>query len=130
MGQIAPAYCTGVGKAILAFLPEDQRDRAFAQQSFVKNTPATHVCIETLKVELETIRREGIAFDREEHQKGIISIAAPILMQGGRVIGALSIATPTPLSSLSDLYRLRPDLLDAASQISLSAENWQFPTST
>lgn len=127
-GEIAPAFCTGVGKAILAFLPENKRARALAQQAFIKYTPSTHSGLDTLLVELEDIRNDGIAFDREEHERGIISVAAPILTPGKRVIGALSIATTTSLYSLADLEKLRPELLETAENIGQAAENWQFPT--
>jgi len=126
-GQIAPAYCTGVGKAILAFMPVQRRSQALEQQSFYPFTPATHAAVETLKAELADIRADGVAFDREEHERGIISIAAPILSRGERVVGALSIATSTSRHSLDGLEVFRPRLLDAASRIGAEAASWQFP---
>jgi len=55
---------------------------------------------------------EGVAYDREEHDRGIISIAAPILTDNGQVVGALSIATSTSRFSLEDLDAFRPQLLE------------------
>jgi DNA-binding IclR family transcriptional regulator len=78
--------------------------------------------------ELEQIRAEGVAFDREEHEAGIISIAAPILTNGGRVIGALSIATSTTRHSLDSIRAFEPDLLETARKIGEEATAWQFPT--
>ena len=126
-GKIAPAYCTGVGKAILAFLPPEQRQRALMQQAFMQYTPATHTDVQSLSDELDEIRREGVAFDREEHERGIISIAAPIITDGGRVIGAMSIATSTARHSLEGLDKFRPALLDAAEKIGVDAAFWHFP---
>ena len=71
---------------------------------------------------------EGVAFDREEHEAGIISIAAPILTNGGRVIGALSIATSTTRHSLDSIRAFEPDLLETARKIGEEATAWQFPT--
>ena len=126
-GRVAPSYCTGVGKAILAFMPEDRRSRALQLQAFVPYTPHTHRTIDSLSPELDAIRREGIAFDREEHERGIISIAAPILKDGTDVIGAISIATSTSRRSLDELATLKPTLLETASMIASEAEPFQFP---
>ncbi|MCG6902534.1 MAG: IclR family transcriptional regulator [Rhodobacter sp.] len=127
-GKVAPGYCTGVGKAILAFMPPEHRQRALLQQAYLKYTPATHTNAESLSAELDEIRKDGIAFDREEHESGIISIAAPILTDGGRVIGALSIATSTSRHSLKSLAAFRTALLATSEKIGVAAEVWQFPT--
>lgn len=129
-GQVAPAYCTGVGKAILAFMATDRRNRALQQQAFMKYTPATHESAESLSRELDEIRSDGVAYDREEHDRGIISIAAPIITQGDRVVGALSIATSTQRYSLEELDKFRPALLDVALCIGTDAQSWQFPSQT
>jgi len=126
-GKVAPAYCTGVGKAILAFLDPVDRQRALDQQAYVKYTPATHAKTESLLSELDVIRIDGVAYDREEHESGIISIAAPILTSRDRVVGALSIATSTSRHSLETLERFRPQLLEAARRIGVDAATWQFP---
>jgi DNA-binding IclR family transcriptional regulator len=127
-GKVVPAYCTGVGKAILAFLPKDQQRHAILQQAFLRYTSATHTSADTLSVELDAIYREGIAFDREEHDDGIISIAAPILTPDKRVVGALSIATATNRHSLEGLNEFRPALLECATKIGDEAQSWQSPS--
>ena len=127
-GKIAPSYCTGVGKAILAFMPEADRDRALSQQAFLHYTPSTHTNVETLSDELQEVRRDGVAFDRQEHEQGIISIAAPILYSNQRVVGAVSIATAIPRRSLNDLEKMKPELLETAAKIAAAAEIWHFPT--
>jgi IclR family transcriptional regulator, KDG regulon repressor len=70
-GQVAPAYCTGVGKVILAFMNEESRNLAIQQQAFHSYTDATHVDAQTLVAELGTIRKDGVAYDREEHQSAL-----------------------------------------------------------
>lgn len=127
-GRVAPGYCTGVGKAILAHMTPERLERALRQQHFLRHTPATHAGRETLLTELEQIRAEGVAFDREEHETGIISIAAPILTNGGRVIGAISIATSTTRHSLDSIRAFEADLLLTAQKIGEEATPWQFPT--
>jgi len=127
-GMVAPAYCTGVGKAILAFMTPERQERALRHQVFLDYTPATHTNLESLRAELTEILAAGVAFDREEHQEQIISIAAPILTRGGRVIGAVSVATSTAHHTLESLTAYQPDLLETAKQIGDEATAWQFPT--
>lgn len=128
-GKIGPGYCTGVGKAMMAFLRPDDLEVAMRNQSFFKHTEHTLADSAALLSELDVIRTEGIAFDREEHEAGIICIAAPILSTNSRVIGALSITTTTRKYTLETLKDLRPKLLETATEIARAAENWQFPCS-
>ena len=127
-GKVAPGYCTGVGKAILAFMNAPARCHALAHQSFVAYTKTTHTSRAALEVELDEIKKTGVAYDREEHEQGIISIACPILTEEGAVIGALSIAPSPSRQSLEDLDTYCPALLETARNIGLEAQNWQVPS--
>lgn len=127
-GQVAPAFCTGIGKAILAFLPEDERDHAIQQQAFLQYTPNTHTTAQALLADLKAVQVDGIAYDREEHEVGIISIAAPILTPSNRVVGAVSIATATNRYALEELEAFRPALLDCVNQIGAEAQSWLPPS--
>lgn len=126
-GKIGPGYCTGVGKAMMAFLKPEARIDAINQQSFFRYTDHTLTNADSLNAELDQIRAEGVAFDREEHETGIICIAAPVLTASGRVIGALSITTSTQKHTLKDLQDLQPVLKETATHIAQAAESWQFP---
>lgn len=127
-GKVGPGYCTGVGKAMIAFLADDARETALAQQAYFAHTAHTHTSAESLAVELDEIKTEGIAYDREEHEPGIICVAAPILSGAGRAIGALSITTSTARKTLTDLSALAPHLQATARDIAQAAANWQFPS--
>ena len=127
-GRVGPGYCTGVGKAMLAFVSDEARDIALAQQAWFAHTAHTHTSADSLIREFEEIRRDGVAYDREEHEPGIICIAAPILSETGRSIGALSVTTSTSRKSLADLATLAPKLKATAHQIAQAAANWQFPS--
>ena len=127
-GKVGPGYCTGVGKAMLAFLSDEARETALSQQAWFAHTAHTHTGRESLEAELADIGRDGIAFDREEHEPGIICIAAPILSDTRRAIGALSVTTTTSRKSLDDLAALAPHLQSCARDIAHSAANWQFPS--
>ncbi|SMY07321.1 IclR family transcriptional regulator [Flavimaricola marinus] len=126
-GQVAPAYCTGVGKAILAFMAPMERDHALRQQAFVGYTPTTHGAPDSLLQELDAIRASGVAYDREEHERGIISIAAPIMSDDTNVLGAVSIATSTSRHTIESLDRFEAVLRSTAAQIGSAARVWRAP---
>lgn len=127
VGMVGPAYCTGVGKAMLAFLDEPARAAALAEQSFRPCTAATHRGPESLEAELDTIRAEGVAFDREEHEPGITCIAAPVLAGERGVIGAVSITMATARGGVGALGAHRPALCEAARHIGAAAAAWSAP---
>lgn len=126
-GKVGPAYCTGVGKAMLAYLPDDRLEQALARQSFHAFTPGTLASREALIKELTAIRQRGFAYDREEHEPGIICVAAPILSASGRAIGAMSITSTTQRNSLEDLEAFVPRLREVAAAIAADAQAWRFP---
>lgn len=94
IGVKAPMYCTGVGKAMLAYLPEEVLDEIVAN-GFNKYTSNTISDIVTLKKELELIRKRGYAIDNMEHEYGIKCVAVPIKNIRGEVVAALSTSGPS-----------------------------------
>jgi len=126
-GKVGPAYCTGVGKAMLAHLPEDQLAPILRQQSFHKFTPTTLITDVQLRDELSEIATHGYGFDREEHEPGIICVALPILSANGRVLGALSVTSTTNRTNLAALEQLVPRIKETAKQIAQAAQDWRFP---
>lgn len=126
-GKVGPAYCTGVGKAMMAWLESDQLDKVLAQQSFHRFTETTHVSQESIRKELAEIRANGYGFDREEHEPGIICVAMPILSKRGRVLGALSVTSSTARTNLAALENRVPRIKETATQISDELHSWRFP---
>lgn len=126
-GKIGPAYCTGVGKAMLAFAPDDMRRQAINQQSFHGFTRRTLVGPEALQTELEAIRARGYALDNEEHEPGIICVACPILTDSHRMLGAVSVTGSTQIVTLAALETLAPRLSETASDIARDVQAWRFP---
>ncbi len=126
-GKVGPAYCTGVGKAMLAFLTEDEQQKAIEQQSFHRFTAQTYTTAEALSEELGAIRARGFSYDREEHEPGIICIAHPILSAAGRVLGAISITGSTQVISLDQLTDHAPRLAKTAKAIADAVQDWRFP---
>lgn len=105
LGTVAPAYCTGLGKAILAFLPEEEVDSYLETAEFQQLTPNTITSAAAMKLELEKIRQAGFAVDDEELSIGLRCIAAPIFDYTGRARFALSISGPT--------HRISEDRIDS-----------------
>lgn len=127
-GKVGPAYCTGVGKVMLAFLSEPELKTVILQQSFHRFTPSTLGSRKELNADLAQIRERGFAFDREEHEPGIICVALPILTQKNRVIAAISVTSTTSRTNLDDLQKLVPDMRETARDIAREIEFWRFPT--
>lgn len=126
-GKVGPAYCTGVGKAMLAHLPEPELASVIAQQSFHRFTDQTLINEGALRTELSAIRARGHAYDREEHEPGIICVAVPILSRSGRILGALSVTSSTDRLDLGALNNHVPRIQHAARAIAAEAQEWRFP---
>jgi len=126
-GKVGPAYCTGVGKAMLAYLAEEQLERAIAQQSFYRFTDRTITTRSALLAELAAIRKRGFAVDDEEHERGIICVAVPILTDLGHLLGGLSITTLRGQKDFDELEKLVPTMQTTAARIAADTENWRFP---
>ncbi|MCF6445799.1 IclR family transcriptional regulator [Nereida sp. MMG025] len=126
-GKVGPAYCTGVGKAMLAHLPESELDRLIPLQLFHKFTDQTLTSEAALRTELADIRTHGYGFDREEHEPEIICVALPILTKSGRVLGALSVTSTTRRTNLAALETLVPRIKKTADAIATEVQSWAFP---
>lgn len=93
--QVGPrihAYCSAIGKAILAFLDDKTLKQYMAKTKITAFTPNTITVKKKLMEELKTIRLQGYATDREEAVQGMGCIGAPIFDRQGRVAGALSLS--------------------------------------
>lgn len=104
VGRRLPAHCTGVGKALIAFLPEEVVRSLVARRglpSFTANTITDRV---KLEAELATIRARGYSVDDEEIEEGLVCIGAPVRDHTSHVVAAVSIAGPSS--------RLRPDTIE------------------
>lgn len=89
-GARMPFHCTGLGKAIVAFSRPETMVQALGQP-LIRRTPLTITDREALKCELARVRRDGVAFDRGECDRGVICAAAPIMRTDGTAIAAVSV---------------------------------------
>jgi DNA-binding IclR family transcriptional regulator len=94
-GAILPAYCTGLGKSLLAYSPAAEVEAWAATQKFPALTPRTITSAKRLLKDLAGIRERGYGLDEEEREKGVTCVAAPIFNHTGDVVAAISVAGPT-----------------------------------
>lgn len=94
IGNASPTYCTGVGKAALSTLDDAEVRKLLAKVNFKKHTPTTLADVGALIDELHAIRRDGVSYDREEHEPGIHCVAAPVFSRDGHLAAGLSVTAP------------------------------------
>lgn len=95
LGDRAPMYCTGIGKAILSRMDESQW-QDLLRQPLKAFTAKTITDPDRMLVELVETRRRGYAIDNMEHEHGIRCVGVAILNNMGRVAAGMSISCPSP----------------------------------
>ncbi|HEX9494520.1 MAG TPA: IclR family transcriptional regulator [Candidatus Limnocylindria bacterium] len=119
IGSRLPAYCTSLGKAMLAFLPDDEVDRLYPAAAMLQpRTRNTITTLARLKLELAAIRRRGYAVDQQEATEGIVCIGSPILGADGQPEAAISLAGLTAGMPANAIESLGRTVARAASQVS------------
>ncbi|QGP93547.1 Transcriptional repressor IclR [Neomoorella glycerini] len=93
-GTRAPAYCTGAGKVLLAYLSENQLNMFLQEVPLFPYTATTIIDPLQLREELQKIRRQGFALDHGEREEGVRCVAAPVFDHENKVIAAVSVAGP------------------------------------
>jgi IclR family pca regulon transcriptional regulator len=105
VGSRLPAFCASLGRAILAFLPEDEAVKILKQSDRKPFTPHTKTSIPDLLAIFEQIRRRGCAVTNQEFEIGLCSMACPIFADGGRPVAAVNIAVSAARMSSAELSR-------------------------
>jgi DNA-binding IclR family transcriptional regulator len=118
MGALAPAYCTGLGKAMLAFMHARVRDAYIASTTMVAMSPRTITKPAQLQAELEKIRHSGYAIDDEELTLGLRCVAAPVFDYTGTAAYALSVSGPSLRMSEEKMGAIQAKLLPICRQLS------------
>jgi len=122
VGDSFPLHCTANGKALLAAMPEAEA-MALLPRRLEALTTQTITRRADLREELERVRAEGVAFDREEHTEGISAVAACVF-DGDRAVGAISVPAPTTRfepSAARYTRRVRAATKAASERISVAA---------
>lgn len=119
VGARLPAYCTSLGKVLLAQLPDQERKARIARIDFQRRGPNTITSPAALDAELVRVRGQGYAVNNEELAYGLRSIAAPLLQHDGSAAGAINLAVHSSMVSSETLGEsLGPILMRTAADIS------------
>ena len=122
VGSRLPAYCTSMGKVLLADLPEDVCGALVDDMQLTQRGPNTLTTRKALIAELRTVREQGIAVNNEELAFGLRSIAVPVHGRSGEVVAAINLAVHRSWGLMEDLVkRLSPPLKTTAAAISARA---------
>lgn len=118
VGRRAPMHCTGVGKMILAHLPQPMVASIIEQKGLPAHTERTITDKDAFFRELAHIQAQGYALDNEENEEGITCIAAPIFNHLKEITAAISISGPTMRMTEERLEALKEKITDASRNIS------------
>ena len=117
IGKIEAPHATSVGKAMLAWLPEEEIGRILGH-SMKRFTANTITELPAFIEALRTVRRDGYAIDREEYLPGVTCVGAAIRDQAGTVIGAISASTPNMRASDEHIALMRDEICSATRALS------------
>jgi DNA-binding IclR family transcriptional regulator len=119
IGASNPVHCTSVGKAMLAFLPEERAADILRRIRFERYTNHTITTAEALRAELEKTRRRGYAVDDEEYEEGLRCIAMPVLDAQRLPVAAVSVSGPSFRVTAQKLPSIANHLLQCVRGISV-----------
>ncbi|QUH04367.1 IclR family transcriptional regulator [Saccharopolyspora erythraea] len=118
IGKRAPLHCTAVGKVLVAGRPQAQREAIAGRLAYPPMTANTITSAERYLAELDRVREQGYAVDRNEHEDFIHCIGAPVRDDGDEVVAAVSLSVPDVLLDFDGLLGLVDDLLSTAGRVS------------
>ena len=122
VGWRKPLYCTGIGKVLLAYLPETLIEQILLEQDLKPLTPNSITDLDQLRAQLVEIRARGVAYDREEIEVGLCCVAAPVLRSNGQLVGAISLAGPAGRFEEEHLPTLAEQVRATAAAVSRDLE--------
>ena len=118
VGSRCPLHSTGMGKALLAWLPESEVDRIIKSRGLTAYTRNTISSPMALKAELAQVRRAGYAVSMEENEPGVCGIAAPIFDHQGHVVAAVNLGGTVLQIKKGNVTLLGSTVARAAAQMS------------
>jgi len=118
IGSRLPAYCTSMGRVLLAFLPPEQLEHYLARVVLTSHTPRTVSSVEKLRLALRNVRRHGYALVDQEYEIGLRSLAVPVYSPSGRVSATINLSGSAPRISVYEMQtRFLPHLRNAATEL-------------
>lgn len=119
-GSRVPAYCTAIGKLLLAFAESRHRQKVLSSISLRPLTDRTITDPVLLDLAFDEIRARDFATNNEEDSLGLIAVAVPIRDPAGNVVAGLGLHAPTARMSIDRAKGILPKLRAAAAEISAS----------
>ncbi|MGI4830204.1 MAG: IclR family transcriptional regulator domain-containing protein [Janthinobacterium lividum] len=119
IGSRLPAYCTSMGRVLLAYLPTEQLEQYLARAELTPHTTRTITSVEKLRLALRNVRRLGYAVVDQELEVGLRSLAVPVYAPNGRVVATVNLSGNAPRLPVFDMqtHYLGP-LRTAATELS------------
>ena len=119
IGNRVPAHCTSLGKALLATMPDQEFDELYAKFDTLEAITA-HTITEKqrLKEHLQKVRQDGVAYDFEENEIGVVCMGAVVKNHNRQPVAAMSISMPIQRLRGENLVSFKEHLLKAASRLS------------
>jgi IclR family pca regulon transcriptional regulator len=119
IGSRLPAFCTSLGRVLLAALPPSEQREAPKNSDRVAHTKSTTTDNDELMKIFESVNRQEYAIINEVLKIGLLSLATPVRDQNGAVVAAMNIGLQEPLVSEAEMLEtMLPVLSQAASELS------------
>ena len=119
IGSRLPAYCTSMGRVLLAHLPAPELEQYLGRVTLRRHTPRTVVSVSRLRKVLEGVRRNGFAMVDQELEDGLRSLAVPVRASGDEVVAAMNVGTHAQRMPIEEIEsRFLPHLFAAAKNLS------------
>jgi len=120
VGSRLPAYCTSMGRVLLANLPPEELESYLSRAELARRTGRTIVSREKLRQMLRLVRRNGYSIVDQELEHGLRSMAVPIQNSGGKVTAALNVGAQAQRVTILEMTnKFLPHLQDAAQELTM-----------
>ena len=120
IGSRLPAFCTSMGRVLLAYLPQDQLELYLSRATFTQFTPRTITSADKLRLALRNVRRNGYALVDQELEIGLRSLAVPVQAPNGRVVATVNLSGHAPRMPMLEMQtRFLSHLRGAAAELSV-----------
>jgi IclR family pca regulon transcriptional regulator len=118
IGSRLPAYCTSMGRVLLAYLPGEQLEQYLARVVLTPFTARTVTGVDKLRLALRNVRRHGHALVDQEYEVGLRSLAVPVYAPNGRVVATINLSGSAPRMPVYEMQtRFLPHLRNAATEL-------------
>ena len=128
IGKRMDVHCTALGKALTAYLPEEQVEALVRRRGLLRHNDNTIASLKRLKQELEQVRKQSYSIDDEEEEIGVRCLGAPILSANKQALAAISIAGTTDQINADSRDALVAEVKAAAGAIAAALARALAPT--